>query len=650
MDRDPKAQRDGYISVIGGQDAGKSPSLIAKNQAAELWNITVRGGFPKSRPGFFQHPFDFPTDEIAEWFESELHQGSVVFQPRGLNPVQIWSVGGRLFIVDILNGGTVLEITPSLQVTTTANFIAPAIGADITVNVTDASLIYDDYPVVINGKTYDLVSKSGNTLTVTNIEETPTTVIVSGAIVSYLDPNSRTASRVWFLKAERFLIVQDGLSKPIIFDGAKTWRSNPQNKEIPTGTIMAYGQGRITVAITPVSFVVGDIIYGPSGTQLYGYADAILKFTENAFLAGGGSFTIPFEAGEITAMEFLPVWDTSSGQGPLIVFTNKSASSVNLSPVRETWANTQSPIQSILMRGSGPVSQWSTVSGINGDIFFRSKDGIRSLLFAVRDFGMWSNTPLSTELNNVLSKDDERLMQWSSAIIFDNRLLMTVGTRNTQYRSYFKGIGALDFHTISGMGQQSQPVYDGVWVGIDIWQLFSGEYNGKERAFAAVRNADGRNELWEITKDAKFDNTDGRIVSTIFSRSFFFENPLEIKRIENCEIWVDDVIGTVDYTLKYRPDQYPCWYDFGSAQSVCTTYRNCDGVEDCAPLAPTYRPGYKTRLAFGQPTNDSETNDGKPARLGYEFQVMLQWEGHCALRKLRLRAIEQQEPPSPRIS
>lgn len=649
MIRQPNSQRDGYVSVIGGQDAGKSASLIQPNQAAELWNVTVRGGYPTSRPGFFQHPFSFPNSEVAEWFESESHQGSITFQPHGKEPTQVWVVGGRFFTVDITQGGAVLEITPTAQTQTTAAFTVPAVGSSVAINVSDASTIYAGYPIQVNGKTYVVSSISGSTLTAENIDDTPTTVIASGTLVSYLDPNSRYGSRVWMLKADRFLIIQDGLSKAFIFDGAKSWRADPAKKEIPTGTVMAYGQGRITVTINESDFVVGDIIYGPSGTAAYGMADAILKFTENTFLAGGGAFSIPFDAGPITAMEFMPVWDTSTGQGPLIVFTNRSASSVILSPDRATWASTQNPIQSISMRGSGPVSQWSTISSVNGDIFFRSRDGIRSLAFAVRDFLSWGNTPLSTEIDNVIKNDDERLIQWSSGIIFDNRLLMTVGARPTQHRSYFKGIAALDFHTISSIGQKSTPVYDGVWVGVDPLQLFTGEYNGKERAFAAVRNADGKNELWEITKGALFDNTDGRIVSTVFSRSFQFEGAMEIKRVENCEIWVSDVVGYVDFALKYRPDEYPCWFDWGT-QSTCAAFRDCDTLVACAPIAPSFRPGYKTRLAFGQPPDTDETNDNKPARMGYEFQIMLQWEGQCTLKKLRLTAIEQQEPASPRIS
>lgn len=648
MQRDPKTTPDGFLTLIGGQDSGKSASLIRDDQAHQLWNMTVRGGFPTNRPGFKRIPLTFATEEIEDWFTTEVHQGSIVFKPYSQLAIQVWSVGGRLFTIDVIMGGLVSEITPTLSTTTTANFTVPAVGASVAINVSDATTIYPEYPILVNGKEYMVSSISGSTLTAVNVNDTPAALVTAGATVSYLDPNARHGTKVWMQQADRFLIVQDGLSRAIVFDGGNVWRADPSRLGIPTGTVMAYGLGRLWVAINEREFVAGDIIYGPTGTALYNYADSILKFTENTFLAEGGAFSLPFEAGKITAMDFMPIWDTSTGQGPLMIFTDTSATSVNASPDRDTWKNIQSPIQAVSMRGPGPKGSWSTVPIVNGDIFFRSPDGIRSLALAIRGWGDWGSTPMSTEMDNVLVDDDERWLFWTSAIVFDNRLLMTSGNRPGGLRPKFNGIVALDFHILSAMAGKLPPVYDGTWTGLSVWQLFKGNYDGLERAFAAVQNAEGLNELWEISKASRFDGEEGRIVSTLISRNLFNRAAVNFGRLENCELWFDDVVGTVDVTVSYRPDQYPCFLPWGTDQ-ICTEFKSCVALTNCAELAPIFRPGYRTRIGFGQPPDGDEPNDAKPQRIGYEFQVMVQWEGKARLRKLRVKRADVDEQANPDV-
>lgn len=641
MQNDPKTQVDGYVSFMGGQDAGNDPSLIGPTQSAELWNLTVRGGKLRPRPGFVQLPFSFPTQEIATWFETKPVQGVIGYQPKERMGLSVWSVGGRFFTVDIFNGGAVQEITTTLQLNTTANFTVPAVGSSVTISVTDSDKVLVGYPVTINGKHYQVTAKTTNTLTITNVDDTPAAVIASGATVDYLNPNSDQLGICYMIQAEQFLIAQDGLSQPLIFDGAKTWRST----DMPVGTAMAYGIGRVWIAINGDSFVASDIVRSrDSGTAIYGFVDSILHFTENTFLSGGGSFSAP---GIIRAMTFMTSLDTSTGQGPLLVMTESVICSVNAPTQRELWAVVNNPIVTQSLVSDGALGFYSTLPTTNGDIFYRSTIGIRSFYYALREYGTWGNTPISSEVFNILKEDDEELMLYTSAITFDNRMLMTSGARAKDVGAFFKGIVALDFHTISGMRNQSPPVYDGVWTGIDVLWLFKVKFGRKERAFAAVLNADNRNELWEITKTAKFDGEDGRIKWRMISRNLPFSSAMEAKRLEGMDVWIDEVVGQVDLTAKYRPDEYPCWQDWRN-KAVCADYRQCS-PPDC-DLPATFRPGYKTRIPFGQPLDTDENNDNKPMRIGYEFQVSIEGEGYCQIRKLRCKAIEIEEEVSPPVT
>lgn len=641
---DKKRRYDGMLSFIGGQNAGIMPHLVLEDESSELWNCTVRGGSLNPRPGYRPIGLTFPTEEMEEWFKTKKNQGVEFHTSRNGRTVQIWSVGGRFFTVDVNNSGMVQEITPTGTTTTAANFTVPAVGSSVAVTVADADFIRVGYPIQINGKIYNVTAKSGSTLTAVNVDDTPAAGVSAGAIVIYLDVNSQNVGIVYMIQAEDFLIAQDGISKPFIFDGGSSRRSMTEKGEVPTGTVMAYGIGRLWVAIPGRGFVAGDIVYGPTGTPAYDKRDAILKFTENTFIAGGGAFVAP---GEITAMAFVSSLDTSTGQGPLMVFTETAVLSVNAPVEREAWALVQNPIVTTSLIANGAMSFYGTVPTVNGDIFYRAIDGLRSFFLSRREVGSWGNTPISGEMDNVLPDDAEDLLKYQSAIVFNNRLLFTLASRPDRYGAYWKGIGALDFDTISTMKGKTPPVYDGTWTGVDPVWLVVGKYGRVERAFIAAINADNENELWEISTGDQFDDTDGRIKWTVISRGFPFQNPLEMLRLENLEMFIKNVIGDCDITVSYRSDDYPCWFPW-TADSVCANYRRCEAWENCeTPIA--FRGGYKTRISFGQPQDVSETADGKPARLGYIHQLKIEIEGYCEVQKYRLTSTQVDEEPAPPV-
>src|SRR5207245_3351931 len=113
------------------------------------------------------------------------------------------------------------------------------------------------------------------------------------------DDNPAVLDHVWMEQAGgRWLVIQDGQSRALIWNGSLLRRSNPTVPEVPVGERMAYGMGRLWIS-KGNEFVGGDL-YGtpsPTATSSLGYADAVLKFTENTYLNGGGAFTVPMESG-----------------------------------------------------------------------------------------------------------------------------------------------------------------------------------------------------------------------------------------------------------------------------------------------------------------------------------------------------------------
>jgi hypothetical protein len=704
MIRDPGRVTDGFASLERGVDSGRNPSLLGRNQVAWAENVTFRGGYLVPRPG--------------------------------------WK---RIGLVSASN------------------------SVDYTVALAEGKFqgaeFYDD---TASGKGY-LMCQAGGRL----FRLAPDSPAVVLDITPANDPNSAVIPQAWMVQAENYFVVQDGQSKPMIFDGTSTRRAT--DNEVPIGSgPMAYGMLRLWVAMGN-TYVAGDVAGGPT---------SVVSFTENTYIAEGGEFSLP-----------LATPNTALGQGELLIFTPGAVFS-NTAPVdRDQWKNLTQPVQTITLINNGSQSQASTVL-VNGDIFMRSRDGIRSVIQAVRYFQQWGNTPLSKEMTRVIARDDLGLLNFSSAVEFDNRMLMTCRPEPLANGAYHNGVIALDFDLVTSMSEKSPPAYDGVWTGPQIYQLVKGRFSGVERCFAfarsqtdgfltnvivtnqgsgftsvpdviltggggtgaeavahvevatftvavagtgyvvgdmlvcpsvnnspsavvtavngsggvtavtlvtrgddtlipanpltcttgtgtgcklnatwriksvvpsvkgtgytsaptvsfsagnaaAVATIDFRMELWELTRDAQFDydlDGDGNPVEKRIK--WFFESPSygfngqesnasELKRLETGDLWVDRVSGTVDFQLRYRPDQYPCWNPWHAWQ-VCAA--RCIEFNEAGCVFTDFKEQYRPRMILPQPPDLDEPVVAKSMRTGYEFSVRLDGQGPCRIKLLRLHA------------
>ena len=707
----------GIVVADGGVDSGRVPLLVQDNQLSWATNVTVRGGSISQRPGFRQIGLD-DTDISRLRF-----QGASFYEDASGRGYLIVSAGGHVY----------------------------------------------------------RLSLSGNDATVSEITDAG-------------DINNDQAAIVYHQQADTSLIVQDGISRPLIYNGASSRRA--ESDEVPIGNgPMAYGMGRLWVA-RGYEYEAGDIKGGPTG---------ITKFTENDYLAEGGSFSVPLRLGGITAMQFTASPNTALGQGELFIATPDAAYSTVVPTNRDAWKSLQDPVQRIVLINSGSQSHASTVL-VNGDIYIRSRDGVRSVIQAVRDFSQAGNVPISREMARAFNHDDPALLRFTSGILFDNRLLMTTQASAMWNGAYFNGIAAYDFDPISSSGARRPPTWEGVWTGMQFLFLTKGTFRGVERAFVFVRNPnkgfvkqvivktgettgllsgpvgitpsygdatfasrhrvgsttiydagfayevgdvvtmagpglskrqaswivtsvggsgevtglslihpgdygisitsptyatttigagtglivtvtsfafavdvvtpgsgytdapdlnayfvtsldDCPNfsavavmeyewELWEITTDLKFDRqltdtgyVNNRITSTVESKSWPFiggsVSARDVKKLIGAEISIDDIMGTVDYSIQYRPNHSRCWNDWHSWQ-YCASFEDCAASADCEPR--TYLPQSRPAGWIPEPPYTSDPLGKYPLNYGREFQVKLSWTGPSTLKMLEVIA------------
>lgn len=457
------------------------------------------------------------------------------------------------------------------------------------------------------------------------------------------DPNPPNLIPNWSVQGENFWILQDGSSLPIIFDGTTSRRANPAD-ELKTGRMMEYYMGRIWIAQGRF-FLAGDIVGGPSGIIPPNKRDAILKITENTYLAGGGVFTVPSNAGNITALLKTVNNDTALGEGDLLVFTRNTIYSVRVPPLRTAWAALTEPLQRIIMQNFGATSQ-DGVTVVNGDVFYRSKDGFRSLYMAKREFVAWGNTPVSKEVNRALERDDRALLQFGSSTVFDNRFLGTISPLRTNFGVMHRALAVLDFDLISSIGEKLPPAWDGAWTGLNVLKLVTGDFGGRDRCFAFVLNADYQIELWELTTAGRFDNEVNRIVSAVETARYDWNNPFNLKKLDCADLYLSRLSGTVHIKVQWRPDNYPCWIDWQEWDECAPK----DACEDPNPpegcfMFQDYREQYRTRLVVPQPPDTCDPILNAPFREFFEAQFRIEITGHARIDGFIAHCRPEEEAP-----
>lgn len=643
----------GFSELSSGINSGVSPNLIPADQAFNAVNVSFRGDIPETRPPWFNHLLQ---NVPSTW--SGIFQGSMHYDGEAGQSGFLIARGGRFFFLTD-DTYSLSEVTPKLLVVTTQDFILPGAGNTVLVQINGTPTLVAGVTVTIGAFNFTLIAVTTNTLNLQQVTVGAGTitagasVFVAGNQVTVLQTYPSNTTFVFMFQAENYGIVLGGQEPTLIWDGRILRRSG--FKEVPSGYLGAYGWGRIWITRPDRrTFVAGDIVFGPSGTPQNGFRDAILKFTENDFLNEGGSFGVPYNAGPITAMQFLATQDTSLGIGVLLVGTTNMVFSVNAPVDRTTWKNLTYPIQTVSLIDYGPRGPRSTVS-VNGDMWYRSEDGVRSFIVARRLFGNPGNTPMSHEIDPLLDADTEQLLFFGSGMLFDNKLFITVSPFMDAFgQVVHRGLAVMNFDLVSNLQTKQEPVWEGVSTGLNMLQVYKARVNDAERAFMWVQGATDV-EFWEMLTDGiadSFSTQVGNVVTQtakpigclLQTRAEDYSTPLELKRLIMGELYIEDIADTVTITVAYKPDQFPNWITWATV-TLCSTVSQC---------APTVAPpncfftvnarSYAARLTLPQPNDTCNGMTNKPAREFFECQFQLTWTGHCQIKRFFTHVKMQTQP------
>lgn len=441
--------------------------------------------------------------------------------------------------------------------------------------------------------------------------------------------NSALLTQAWFCETVGTILIQDGQSNCIIYDGSVATRADPYQSQVPLGRQMAYGNGRLWVAINGNQIVAGDITTTTPGSELL--------FTENTYLDGGGAFLFK---GTINALSFLPINNTFSGLGALMVFGEDYCNSLAAQITsRDQWATVTNPSFESVVLPVGAVSQDAVVK-VNQDIYFRDSHGaVWSLRSAVSDQLAPGNAPLSREIARLVDFETDQLLPLSSGIYFNNRIFFLGQPVNNLFgAASFQQMISLDAAPLATMRGKSPPAYDGLADGLQFTRLVTGRFSGSQRAFAFSLDEDGNNRLWEIVSGAGPDGyldgnpavtIDNSVTSYLESRRFDFDQPNAKKKLLRCCLWPTSIEESVHIDVYWRTDNRTQWQFWGDLD-FCATMDNADA--SWATLASQER-GRVGMLTI--PENNDPILNLQEA-VGYGFQVRIVWTGKMLLDRLSL--------------
>ena len=514
--------------------------------------------------------------------------------------------------------------------------------------------------------------KGSNRIVVCVISGQIFTIDVVSEIINYVPPPSGQnqwlspiAEHCWFARHEcgyrKYLIIQDGVSRPVFMYGNVTRYSDVNNvspPEYPTATAMASCQRLLSwIDVTKTLIYHGDRYQSTNEVN-------DLTAGNNNYYLGEGSHGPTSDMGKATGMIALPLLDSGTGLGVLLVGYERGWLSVDLTVSRTQWPNLDKDIvKTITIGGIGNQSP-SALTSVNTQIFFVHSDGLRSLASTRQDAqSRLDNIPLSKEVGIWLD-ESAKDWQYASLMAFNQRLLWTnkpvrYNRKNERGETIpdirHEGLLSYDFWNENAK-ERRQPQWDGLWTGIfpeKNYCLVEGRFSNKERGFVFGRGKDNVLRLYEIREDIPYDAiiTEGKVIQKRIP--WTIETGLiEPKAIdafalnatyslEDGGLSMSNVHGRLDYAVSYKPDKYPeytDWYEGGR----CAKMQVC--VEKGRPVCeiPNLKEHVYVNLLLGKPAvPECNQATGKLLTLGHGFSFRLDFIGAGTLEYFTAKLAQQ---------
>lgn len=484
-------------------------------------------------------------------------------------------------------------------------------------------------------------------------------VVVSGQVWVYSHRDKTWAhaatfpttdfEQAYFCQAESYCVVQNGVyapaeNWPIILDGADVIDNlavdfisgneivtvadyvpagatdpEPQAFRIPIGKAMAYGQGRLFVAVERfwdnglatasapgwrdgkgLRHIVASDDYRADDPQ------RMFVFTENDLLTGGGALTLPSENGFITSLTFMRNAATGTGVGELVVLSRRGCTAFAVSVPREQWGTAGFGQQ--LFQTSGSSSPWA-VSAVNSDIVYYGDEGIRTLKYTASSetaSGGLASLPLSPEVTDFTKNTDPDHVSFVTMASANNYLFFTAESVKLADGSVaFLGVLPWDLANFQVSGEAPNRVFAGEWHGAYFHAVLDiGRYGA-----GCIYRDDYSGDL----KLGRFVGYGRNVPSSVRTPSYVFGAPRHTKRLKYIDLFFDNVASDLEVFVLWRTENSNQWYRSDS-RHFKSTYPAPTGM-------------------FRVPA------DADNVGTGHIFEFDISWVGHARLKLAMFNAV-----------
>lgn len=578
---------DGFVSLLDGMDSLTEAALIPASAYSRGINVSCRGGFIHTRPGFTKL-VDLPVGKF---------QGAAV-----------WSLNSEDRVVFVVDG----------------------------------------QPYVLSLSTFQITKAQTGVVVVPSEDEAAEPI--STTVPTEM---SATVDRCFFTQPDRWMLLQDGVSKPLVLQENEDGSVSAYGREAPEvcyvpGTVSFYLHQRVHYApallpaMSPAieedeedatnNYDVAPDLTEESGRMVFVSSDIrdnydpqwVFRMSEHRVLNEGGGLALPQELGFITAMSAMRNAATGTGLGALIVFAREGLCAFDVSKPRSQWLATSENggIGQPLFRGPGTKSPYSPLQ-VNDDLVYVDTLGhLRALRYDSSNLaggsGSLSCVPLSAAAEYYVRMSPESLLPLVSTAFVNNRVFWTLCGEG----DYFKALGVLDTAQVSGFGSASDaPSFDGVWTGFKFQQILAARIAGRTQLLVVVKTGELGNAIYVLDEDATTDSGTP-IEAQLYSRMMDFGAPVDLKQLLYAEAWLQDMPVTTTVSVYFRSSGFPVWSPM-------------DTKVFSVPEGSLWQARRKVR--FGLAPNLISYNTVTQEKLfnGNDFQFCIKWTGACKISKFR---------------
>lgn len=372
----------------------------------------------------------------------------------------------------------------------------------------------------------------------------------------------------WMVQGFEWLIVQNGVDAPVIWDGYNPAFQSNLKGQMPVGSMMAFIHHQIAVASSD-----GTDKIAISDRWRQTQSDNLWKFTDTPTWAEGGVFGLHHNMGKLMSMVPIPqIKQTPNGQGDLLLLGSNGAQTLNLQIPLEERINSQ--IQDTVMVGQGCASYVGVLPYRSG-VWYVSHDGLHEFRHTQQDFYRSdADTHESGDIQYYWNNSDSNMRPTQPLGQHDNSIFLGVFPKLESNEYGFhrccEAWAVVDLSERWRSEVRLPKRWNGVHCGPRPVEWSTLLVNRISRSYCTSFDIDGVNRVYEMTDHLPYDLVEGKPKAIVS----FFDTPVlrgqpkfagVVKLPSKLKIDYDDAVGLVQTQVDVRGENESCLHLWGEA-------------------------------------------------------------------------------------